>query len=277
VAVYSSDERIDPVGACVGIKGVRVQSIVRELNNERIDIVPWASNPELFVTRALAPAKVTNIDVFMLEKKMTVAVEDEKLSLAIGRNGQNARLASKLTGWKVNILSETEYNEKRRREAEMLVPVGQLEGVGEKIRNRLVDADISSVQRLSEASVDTLTKIEGLGPKTAETLIERAKEFVRKLEEEHEAKKAELLQAEQEAAAGESEEGELSEEDVVEDDENYVTEADDTREATAPAVDLEENDGDQDADEDDTKSAAAPVESSEDTGEHTEQEDKESA
>jgi N utilization substance protein A len=182
IAVYSSDERIDPVGACVGIKGVRVQSIVRELNNERIDIVPFTSNPEVFVTRALAPAKVTAIDVFDAEKKMTVAVEDEKLSLAIGRNGQNARLASRLTGWKVNILAESEYNDQKKREAEMLVPVGDLEGIGTKIRDRLIESDISSIQRLAAASVETLMKIEGIGQKTAETLIERAKERVEEIE-----------------------------------------------------------------------------------------------
>jgi N utilization substance protein A len=206
VAVYSSDDRIDPVGACVGIKGVRVQSIVRELSNERIDIVPWSSNSELFVTRALAPAQVVNIDVYDLEQKMTVAVEDEKLSLAIGRNGQNARLASKLTGWKVNILSETEYNEQKKKEAELLVPVGQLEGVGEKIRNRLIDANIASIQRLAEASVETLTKIEGLGPKTAETLLERAQEFVRLQEEEFAKRQAEEAEAAEAQAEAEAEE-----------------------------------------------------------------------
>ncbi len=115
LAVYSADERIDPVGACVGIKGVRVQSIVRELNNERIDIIPYSGSPELFVTRALAPAKVIEIDIFEDELAMTVAVEDDKLSLAIGKAGQNARLASKLTGWKINIMSETEYNVLKKR------------------------------------------------------------------------------------------------------------------------------------------------------------------
>ncbi len=184
IAVYSSDDRIDPVGACVGIKGVRVQSIVRELNNERIDIVPFSSNPEMFVTRALAPAKVAYIDVDELERGMTVAVEDEKLSLAIGRNGQNARLASKLIGWKVNIMSETDYNEAKRREAEMLVPVGQLEGIGARIQERLADVNISSVQRLAATPIETLVKIEGIGQKTAESLVERAKKMVEELEEE---------------------------------------------------------------------------------------------
>lgn len=191
IAVYSSDDRIDPVGACVGIKGVRVQAIVRELNNERIDIVPWSSNSELFVTRALAPAKVVSIETMELEQKMTVVVDDEKLSLAIGRNGQNARLASKLTGWKINILSESEYEEQRRRDAEMLMPVGQLEGVGDKIRDRLIAADISSVQRLASTPIDVLIKIEGIGQKTAETLLERAKEMVLELEAQQDRREEE--------------------------------------------------------------------------------------
>jgi len=240
VAVYSSDERIDPVGACVGIKGVRVQSIVRELNNERIDIVPFSSNSEVFVTRALAPAKVVTIDMFDLEKKMTVVVDDEKLSLAIGRNGQNARLASKLTGWKVNILSETEYNENKRREAEMLVPVGQLEGVGEKIRDRLIDADISSVQRLAQSTAEMLTKIEGFGQKTAETLINRAKEFVEELEIKQQEKES-LQKAEAEKA---EEEEKMEASDVFNDDEEYVTEADDVPEASAPDLEGVEEDED---------------------------------
>jgi N utilization substance protein A len=243
VAVYSSDDRIDPVGACVGIKGVRVQSIVRELNNERIDIVPYSGNPEIFVTRALAPAKVVNIDVDDLEQKMTVAVEDDKLSLAIGRNGQNARLASKLTGWKVNIMSETEYNEAKHREAELLVPVGHLEGVGPKLQERLADHDIGSVQRLANATVEALVKIEGLGEKTAETLIEKARKFVAELEAEYERKKAEEeAAAQEEAAEAPADEAEKpSPESVFEDDEEYVTEADEQESAEAPDMeDLED-------------------------------------
>jgi transcription termination/antitermination protein NusA len=232
IAVYSSDERIDPVGACVGIKGVRVQSIVRELNNERIDIVPFSSNPEVFVTRALAPAKVLHMEVFDLEKKITVSVEDEKLSLAIGRNGQNARLASKLTGWKVNILSETDYSDQKRRDAEMLVPVGELEGIGGKIRDRLVAADISSIQRLSQATIETLMKIEGIGQKTAETLVERAKEFVSDVEKKRKAAEADgtvLLKSQTEV------EQKLDVSDVFHDDpEDVVTETDEVRKVEKP-------------------------------------------
>lgn len=237
IAVYSSDDRIDPVGACVGIKGVRVQSIVRELNNERIDIVPYSSNPEMFVTRALAPAKVVYIDMYYDDAKMTVAVEDEKLSLAIGRNGQNARLASKLTGWKVNIMSETEYNESKKREAELLVPVGQLDGVGAKLSERLADADIGSVQRLANSSVETLVKIEGLGQKTAEKLIEKAKAFVAELEAEYERKQKELAEQEMEE---EPEEEKLTVDDVFHEDEEYVTEEDEIKTADAPEFEEDE-------------------------------------
>ncbi len=229
IAVYSSDDRIDPVGACVGIKGVRVQSIVRELNNERIDIVPFSSDPEIFVTRALAPAKVTYVEVDELEGKMTVAVEDEKLSLAIGRNGQNARLASRLTGWKVNIMSETDYNEQRSREAEMLVPVGQIEGVGPKMTERLISANISTVQKLAACPVESLVKIDGLGAKTAETLIEKAKALVEELEEEF-AKRQTEIDAQPKDKKSEAADEKLTAEDVFEtdsDDEENADEGDD--------------------------------------------------
>lgn len=258
VAVYSSDDRIDPVGACVGIKGVRVQSIVRELNNERIDIVPYSTHSEMFVTRSLAPAKVVHIDVFEMEDKMTVVVEDEKLSLAIGRNGQNARLASKLTGWKINILSESEYNEARKREAEILEPVGMLEGIGDKIRDRLVEHDISSVQRLAAATPETLTKINGIGPKTAEKLIERALARVEVLEAEKEEREAGL--AEEMSTAGA--EGVLSESDVFIDDDGPEIEEDVADESEV------ESDKENDADVDN----AAPEETEETEAEEVDEE-----
>jgi N utilization substance protein A len=211
LAVYSGDERIDPVGACVGIKGVRVQSIVRELNNERIDIVAYTSNPEVFVTRALAPAKVVTMDVFPEEKGMTVAVEDDKLSLAIGKNGQNARLASRLTGWKINIMSETDYNDMKRREAEMMVPIGMLSGVGDILEERLVGADINTVQDLANAKIDTLIEIEGIGEKTAERLIERAKEYMAAVEEKRRAEEEAAKAALEEAAADDESDREAGE------------------------------------------------------------------
>lgn len=230
LAVYSADERIDPVGACVGIKGVRVQSIVRELNNERIDIVAFSSNAEVFVTRSLAPAKVVTIDVFSQEKGMTVAVEDDKLSLAIGKSGQNARLASRLTGWKINIMSESDYNEMKRREAEMMVPIGKLSGVGDVLEERLVDADINTVQALSEKSVEELIKIDGIGEKTAERLINAAKEYM----VEHEKR---LLE---EQAAAELEEEE--EEEATEDEADIDDEIEEATESESPESTQEEPD-----------------------------------
>ncbi len=254
VAVYSSDDRIDPVGACVGIKGVRVQAIVRELNNERIDIVPYSGNPEIFVTRALAPAKVVNIDTSDIEQKMTVAVEDDQLSLAIGRNGQNARLASKLTQWKVNIMSETEYNEAKHREAELLVPVGHLDGVGPKLEERLADHDIGSVQRLANSTLEGLVKIEGLGEKTAEALVEKAKVFVAELEAEYDRKKAEEeVAAAAEAKAKGAEEPVSSESDLFTDDDEDE-ESDEEQEPESAAAEAE--DAKDEGDDEDIKSQA---------------------
>lgn len=238
LAVYSADERIDPVGACVGIKGVRVQSIVRELNNERIDIVAFASNPEVFVTRALAPAKVVTIDVFEDDKGMTVAVEDDKLSLAIGKNGQNARLASRLTGWKINIMSETDYNEMKRREAEMMVPIGKLSGIGDVLEERLVGADINTVQELAESTVEELIQIEGIGEKSATQLIERAKEYTAQIEEEQRQKEeAELAEAEAAEAEALDQPDEEGEEGEIESDEEGSSEiTDDTSDDTSDEV-----------------------------------------
>ncbi|MCP4566052.1 MAG: transcription termination/antitermination protein NusA [FCB group bacterium] len=229
LAVYSADERIDPVGACVGIKGVRVQSIVRELNNERIDIVAFTSSPEVFVTRALAPAKVVTIDVFNEERAMTVAVEDDKLSLAIGKSGQNARLASRLTGWKINIMSETDFNDMKREEAELMVPIGMLSGVGDVMEERLVEADITSVQDLSNSSVEELTELEGIGDKTAERLIERAVEYMSDLEEKRRLEKeAAEAEADEDSTDADEEESEsdAEEESADEDEEEFEPEAD---------------------------------------------------
>lgn len=178
IAVSSIDDRIDPVGACVGVKGVRVQSVVRELNNERIDIVPWSPVPETFVTRALAPAKITKLDVYPDEKSMVAVVEDDKLSLAIGKNGQNAKLASKLTGWRINILSESDYKSQKKLEAGPEIVLTELQGIGEVLMEKLVSVGIDSVQDLAKANLKDLTKIEGIGEKKAKSLIGSAREYL---------------------------------------------------------------------------------------------------
>jgi N utilization substance protein A len=178
IAVSSIDDRIDPVGACVGVKGVRVQTVVRELSNERIDIVPWSTIPETFVSRALAPAKITKLDVYPDEKSMVAVVEDDKLSLAIGKNGQNAKLASKLTGWRINILSESDYKSQKKLETGPEIVLTELQGIGEVLQQKLASVGIDSVQDLAKASLKNLTKIEGIGEKKARVLIESAKEYL---------------------------------------------------------------------------------------------------
>jgi N utilization substance protein A len=178
IAVSSIDDRVDPVGACVGVKGTRVQSIVRELSSERIDIVPFSPDSETFATRALAPAKVVHIDTYHDDNSMTIVVEDDRLSLAIGRAGQNARLAAKLTGWKINILSESEYREQKKLEEQLKIYVTELPGVGKKLKDTLAAGGIETIQDLAKSSVEDLTEIEGVGKKRAESLIQKAKDYL---------------------------------------------------------------------------------------------------
>jgi len=122
IAVYSKDHTIDPVGACVGMKGTRVQSIVRELHGERIDIIPWTDDPRVLISRALSPAAVDKIGINEEEKTAMVVVNDQQLSLAIGKKGQNVKLAMKLTGWDIDILSDSEYGKMRSEEADAALP-----------------------------------------------------------------------------------------------------------------------------------------------------------
>jgi N utilization substance protein A len=118
LTVFSKNASIDPVGACVGMKGTRVQSIVRELRGERIDIIPWTEDPRMLIARALSPASVERIGINEEDKTAMVVVSDDQLSLAIGKKGQNVRLAMKLTGWDIDILSESEYSKIRMEEAD---------------------------------------------------------------------------------------------------------------------------------------------------------------
>lgn len=191
VAVSSNDDRIDAVGACVGVKGVRVQNIVRELNNERIDIVPWSSEPMIFVTKALSPAKIVNIDVFFDDQKMLVAVADDKLSLAIGKAGQNARLAAKLTGWKINIMSQTEYEALKKSEEEEKVDIESVGAIGPKMIQKLFQAGFETAQDVINAEIERLTDIEGIGGKTAEKILSACNDAIAEAEEEHQAEAAE--------------------------------------------------------------------------------------
>jgi N utilization substance protein A len=192
VAVYSRERDVDPVGACVGMKGTRVQAIIRELRGEKIDIVEWSEDPVAFVTNALSPARVQRVSIVDdREKVMEVVVEDQQLSLAIGKKGQNVRLAAKLTGWRIDIKSE----EEKRREVEaqfegLEVPVEEAEpgadetaealpyvlaGIGEKTVRKLAEAGYQSPDLVAAASLDDLQQIPGIGEKTAEKILAAAR------------------------------------------------------------------------------------------------------
>jgi len=173
ISVYSNDPRVDAVGSCVGLKGSRVQSIVRELGGERIDIVPWSQDLSVFVSRALSPARVMDVKVHEEEKRMHVIVADDQLSLAIGKGGQNARLAAKLTGWKIDLTSKSEEKKRQEHEQSSRIEVEKLD-LGEATTERLIGAGIETVQELAAASIETLQEIPGIGEKTAEKLLATA-------------------------------------------------------------------------------------------------------
>jgi transcription termination/antitermination protein NusA len=199
VSVLSNDDKIDAVGACVGIKGSRVQAIVRELGGEKIDIVPWSHDAVVFVTRSLSPAKVLEATVVEAEQKILVTVADDQLSLAIGKGGQNARLAAKLTGWKIDLISKTERERQRDFERRVRIDIEELEGAGPKLREKLIREGIETVQDLLRTPLTDILAIQGIGEKTAEKLLEEARALQVKRAEEL-AVEAARVQAEAEAA-----------------------------------------------------------------------------
>jgi len=177
ISVYSTDPRVDAVGSCVGMKGSRVQSIVRELGGERIDIVPWSQDPTVFVSRALSPARVMDVRVVEVEKRMVVIVADDQLSLAIGKGGQNARLAARLTGWKIDLVAKSEEKKRQDLERASRIEVEKL-SLGEATTQKLISAGIETVQELVNTPIEKLTEIPGIGEKTAEKLLTTAQEYL---------------------------------------------------------------------------------------------------
>jgi len=183
VAVFSRERDVDPVGACVGMKGTRVQSIIRELRGEKIDIVDFSEDPVSFVTNAISPAKVQRVSIIDdAERVMEVVVEDKQLSLAIGKKGQNVRLAAKLTGWKIDIKSE----EEKRREVEAQFAGFEaaasdevtiaVEGVDQAALDSVSEAGFDTLERLAAASVEDVTSATGMDAQTAERVIAAARD-----------------------------------------------------------------------------------------------------
>ena len=182
IAVTSNNPKVDPVGACVGVKGARIKPIIDELRGERIDLIPYSSDPVKYITAAISPAKVISVTIVSdTEKKAEVIVADDQLSLAIGKSGHNVRLAARLTGWHIDVKSEQQKKqEMEQKVVEQTSALEQLKekGVSDKIIDLLVQAGISNIQKLSELKVDDLTTLPGIGPKTAEKIIEAAKESI---------------------------------------------------------------------------------------------------
>ena len=247
IAVESRDKDVDPVGACVGMKGMRVQSIIRELRGEKIDIIPYNEETVAFAQKALSPAKVTRVQIVdPEEKRLEVIVEDTQLSLAIGKKGQNVRLASKLIGWNIDIKSEEE--KRREIEAQMAAltapgtPLAELAGVGPKTIEKLEAAGITSIEKLADMTPEQLVEIPGIGEK----MVEKIHQSV--------AAHFEALEA---AAAAPAEEVILPEEGVLEAEavEEAGTEA--TLEGAAVEETLEEAvaEGDQEAAEESAEAA----------------------
>jgi len=197
IAVASRDSDVDPVGACVGMKGSRVQAVVQELRGERIDIVPWSPDPARYVCSALAPAQVSKVIIDEAAKSMDVIVPDDQLSLAIGRKGQNVRLAVQLTGWRIDIKSESKMREVARWIAEAVSIVA---GCGEPEAELLLQRGITSLEDLARCETELLSSLPGIDEKGAGAIKQRARELaVMKAEEEARAA-AEAAAAEAAAA-----------------------------------------------------------------------------
>ncbi len=193
IAVISRDSSVDPVGACVGMRGSRVQAVVNELQGEKIDIIPWSVDVATFVVNALAPAEVAKVVLDEDRERISVVVPDQQLSLAIGRRGQNVRLASQLTGWDIDILTEQEELERRQADFEKRTKIFmEALNVDEVVGQLLASEGFNSVEELSMVDQKDVASIEGFDEDTASELQMRARDYLAKVEAEYDAKRREL-------------------------------------------------------------------------------------
>jgi transcription termination/antitermination protein NusA len=175
IAVVSRNPDVDPVGACVGMKGSRVQNVVQELRGEKIDIVPWNMDPAKFVVNALAPAIISKVIIDQANRNMEVIVPDDQLSLAIGKRGQNVRLASKLTNWRIDVKSESRYNRQKQAGYQSLL---RLQGLTEEMADRLFDAGVTSLEEFAEASLTELEDVTHVTQSTLAAMVEEARHLL---------------------------------------------------------------------------------------------------
>ncbi|HXC56915.1 MAG TPA: transcription termination/antitermination protein NusA, partial [Rhizomicrobium sp.] len=193
IAVISKDSSIDPVGACVGMRGVRVQAVVQELQGERIDIIPWSGEAATFIVNALAPAEVSKVVLDEDTHRTEVVVPDEQLSLAIGRRGQNVRLASQLTGWQLDILTEAEESERRQKEfTERTKLFMDSLDVDETVAQLLASEGFASIEDVAYVPLGELGAVEGFDEETAQELQQRALEHIDARNKEMDDKRREL-------------------------------------------------------------------------------------
>jgi N utilization substance protein A len=193
IAVISRDSSVDPVGACVGMRGSRVQAVVNELQGEKIDIIPWSMDTATFVVNALAPAEVAKVVLDEDRQRIEVVVPDQQLSLAIGRRGQNVRLASQLTSWDIDILTEQEESERRQAEFEKRTKnFMEALNVDEVVGQLLASEGFTSVEELAFVELKELGSIEGFDEDTAQELQTRAQDYLNQIEAELDAKRTAL-------------------------------------------------------------------------------------
>jgi N utilization substance protein A len=193
IAVISRDSSIDPVGACVGMRGARVQAVVNELQGEKVDIIQWNPDAASFIVNALAPAEVSKVVLDEDSNRIEVVVPESQLSLAIGRRGQNVRLASQLTGWDIDILTEQEESERRQKEfAERSQVFMDALDVDEVIAQLLVTEGFASVEEVAYVDLSEIAHIEGFDENTANEIQTRAREYLEKIEAERDARRREL-------------------------------------------------------------------------------------
>jgi len=193
IAVISRDSSIDPVGACVGMRGSRVQAVVGELQGEKIDIIPWSPSAASFIVNALQPAEVAKVVLDEDAERIEVVVPDDQLSLAIGRRGQNVRLASQLTGWDIDILTEQEESERRQKEfVERSTLFMESLDVDEMVGQVLASEGFTSVEEVAYVDADEIASIDGFDEDTASEIQTRAREYLGKIEAEHDEKRKSL-------------------------------------------------------------------------------------
>tara|TARA_B100000575_G_C23112150_1_gene642540 strand:+ start:102 stop:1634 length:1533 start_codon:yes stop_codon:yes gene_type:complete len=186
ISVFTEDSTIDPVGACVGMRGSRVQAVVNELQGEKIDIVTWSDNQATFLANALAPAEVSKIFLFEEKNKVEVVIPDDQLSLAIGRKGQNVKLASNLTSLEIDILTEEEESERRQQEfKEKSLLLSELLDVEDVIAQLLVTDGYTSIDSIASETLENIEKIEGFDSELAKEIIERSQAYLKEQDEEN--------------------------------------------------------------------------------------------